>query len=117
MLEGGSMNRLFAFCGFIVLIGLSQSALAQVSQKVVDIPTRPSVTQRFVYFAPESPKAAVILFAGGHGGLQIFPNGSFKWGEGNFLVRTRQLFAENGLAVIVVDTPSDRQTPPYLSGF
>ncbi|OFZ71215.1 MAG: hypothetical protein A2Z01_05775 [Betaproteobacteria bacterium RBG_16_58_11] len=111
------MNRLLAFGFFIALISLSQGSLAQVSQRVVDIPTRPGVTQRFVYLAPQDAKAAVILFAGGHGGLQIFPNGSFKWGEGNFLVRTRQLFAENGLAVIVVDTPSDRQTPPYLSGF
>jgi len=117
MLEGGSMKRLLAFCCFTVLIGLCQSTLAQVSQKVVDIPTRPGVTQRFVYLAPESPKAAVILFAGGHGGLQILPNASFKWGEGNFLVRTRQLFAKNGLSVAVVDAPSDRQAAPFLGGF
>ncbi|MBM4338566.1 MAG: alpha/beta hydrolase [Deltaproteobacteria bacterium] len=87
------------------------------AQPVVDIPTRPGVTQRFVYLAPESPKAAVILFAGGHGGLQIRTNGSFTWGEGNFLVRTRQLFAKNGLSVAVVDAPSDRQAPPFLGGF
>ena len=111
------MKRFLGLCCFTVLIGLCQSSLAQVSQKVVDIPTRPSVTQRFVYLAPESPKAAVILFAGGHGGLQIFPNGSFKWGEGNFLVRTRQLFAKNGLSVAVVDAPSDRQAAPFLGGF
>jgi len=111
------MKRLLAFCCFTVLIGLCQSTLAQVSQKVVDIPTRPGVTQRFVYLAPESPKAAVILFAGGHGGLQILPNASFKWGEGNFLVRTRQLFAKNGLSVAVVDAPSDRQAAPFLGGF
>ena len=111
------MKRLLAFCCFTLLIGLCQTTLAQVSQKVVDIPARPGVTQRFVYLAPESPKAAVILFAGGHGGLQIFPNGSFKWGEGNFLVRTRQLFANNGLSVAVVDAPSDRQAAPFLGGF
>jgi dienelactone hydrolase len=111
------MKRLLALCCFIILIGLCQSTLAQVSQKVVDIPTRPGVTQRFVYLAPENPKAAVIPFAGGHGGLQILLNGSFKWGEGNFLVRTRQLFARNGLSVAVVDAPSDRQTAPFLSGF
>jgi dienelactone hydrolase len=99
------------------LIGLCQGTLAQVSQKVVDIPTRPGVTQRFVFLAPEDPKAAIILFAGGHGGLQILPNGGFKWGEGNFLVRTRQLFAKNGLSVAVVDSPSDRQTAPFLGGF
>lgn len=111
------MKRLLAFCCFTVLIGLCQSSLAKVSEKVVDIPTRPGVTQRFVYLAAESPKAAVILFAGGHGGLQIFPNGSFKWGEGNFLVRTRQLFAKQGLSVALVDAPSDRQAAPFLGGF
>jgi pimeloyl-ACP methyl ester carboxylesterase len=66
---------------------------------------------------PPAPKAAVVLLAGGHGGLQVFPNGSMKWGEGNFLVRTRQLFADQGLLVAVVDAPSDRQSPPYLAGF
>ena len=113
----GSMKRLLAFWCFAVLIGHCQSALAQISQKVVDIPTRLGVTQRFLYLAPESPIAAVILFAGGHGGLQILPNGSFKWGEQNFLVRTRQLFAKNGLSVAVVDAPSDRQAAPFLGGF
>jgi predicted alpha/beta-hydrolase family hydrolase len=92
-------------------------AYGQTTQKVVDIPTRPGVFQRMVVLSPQDPKAAVILFAGGHGGLQISPNGSFKWGEGNFLVRTRQLFADQGLLVAVVDAPSDRQSPPYLSGF
>jgi pimeloyl-ACP methyl ester carboxylesterase len=90
---------------------------AQTTQRVVDIPTRPGVTQRTLVLAPAEPKAAVILFAGGHGGLQIFANGSMKWGEGNFLVRTRQLFADAGLTVAVIDAPSDRQSPPFLSGF
>ena len=90
---------------------------AQVSERVVDIPTRPGVTQRFVLLTPQQPGAAVILLAGGHGGLQILPDSSFKWGEGNFLVRSRQLFAEQNLMVVVVDAPSDRQNPPYLSGF
>lgn len=102
------------------LLGLwltSPVAQAQTTQKVVDIPTRPGVTQRFVYITPPNPKAAVILLAGGHGGLRIFANGSLLWGEGNFLVRTRQQFADAGLAVVVIDAPSDRQSPPFLSGF
>jgi pimeloyl-ACP methyl ester carboxylesterase len=70
-----------------------------------------------IVLLPPDPKAAVILFPGGHGGLQVFPNGSMKWGEGNFLVRTRQLFADAGLAVAVVDAPSDRQSAPFLGGF
>lgn len=87
------------------------------TQRVVDIPTRPDVTQRMIVIEPEKPKAAVVLFAGGHGGLQISSTGDFKWGERNFLVRSRRLFSSNGLMVAVVDTPSDRQKPPYLGGF
>lgn len=111
------MKRFLALCCFTALVGLCQSSLAQASEKVIDIPTRPGVTQRFVYLAPESPKAAVILFPGGHGGLQISRTGSFGWGETNFLVRTRQLFEKNGLSVAVVDAPSDRQAAPFLGGF
>ncbi|MDW5441254.1 alpha/beta hydrolase [Polaromonas sp. SM01] len=103
--------------GLLCLALAGQGALAQTTQKVVDIPSRPGVTQRFVYISPPAPKAAVILLAGGHGGLQISANGAYTWGAGNFLVRTRQQFADAGLAVVVIDAPSDRQSSPYLSGF
>ena len=76
------------------ILALSFAASAQTTQQVVDIPTRPGVTQRMLVLTPPEPKAAVVLLPGGHGGLQIFANGSMKWGDGNFLVRTRQLFAE-----------------------
>ncbi len=99
------------------LVAWAALGWAQTPESVVDIPTRPGVTQRMVVVRPAAPKAAVVLLAGGHGGLQIFRNGSFKWGDDNFLVRTRHLFAEQGLLVAVVDAPSDRQSPPYLGGF
>jgi len=106
---------------FIILFQLGllvfSSQLWAQTPRVVDIPTRPGVTQRMVVLGPEKPKAAVVLFPGGHGGLQISSSGSFTWGQGNFLVRSRQLFASNGLMVAVVDAPSDRQNPPYLGGF
>ena len=93
------------------------AASAQTAQQVVDVPTRNGVTQRILFLSPPEPKATFLLFPGGHGGLGIFPNGSLKWGEGNFLVRSRQLFVDQGVAVAVVDAPSDRQSPPYLGGF
>ena len=102
---------------FLLSFGLLLPLRAQTAAQVVDIPTRPGVTQRFIYLAPDRPRAAAILLAGGHGGLQLFANGSAKWGDGNFLVRTRDLFAQQGLAVAVVDAPSDRQSAPFLSGF
>jgi dienelactone hydrolase len=99
------------------LLGACVTGNAQNTQEVVDIPTRPGVTQRMLVITPPAPKAAVVLLAGGHGGLQMFPNGSLKWGDGNFLVRTRQQFAAQGLLVAVLDAPSDRQSPPFLQGF
>ncbi len=110
------MHKLKLLLGASLLAMLSH-AHAQIVQKVVDIPTRPGVTQRMIVLSPPEPKAAVVLIPGGHGGLQVFSNGSMKWGEGNFLVRTRQLFAEQGLLVAVIDAPSDRQTSPFLQGF
>lgn len=84
---------------------------------VVDVPTREGVTNRVLYLSPAQPKATLLLFAGGHGGLQLTSAGTMKWGSGNFLVRTRQMFVDQGVAVAVVDAPSDRQSEPFLGGF
>jgi hypothetical protein len=111
------MLRIVKVFALVVMLALAGEAQAQVAEQAVDIPTRPGVTQRMVVLSPKDPKAAVVLLAGGHGGLQIAPDGKFKWGAGNFLVRTRQMFADQGLFVVVVDAPSDRQSPPYLAGF
>lgn len=95
---------------------VAAAASAQAPQ-VVDVPTRPGVTQRFLYVPAKAPVAAAILFAGGHGGLAIRPDGEIGWGRGNFLVRTRALFAERGISVAVIDAPSDRQADPWPGGF
>jgi len=111
-----SSVRLIALACTLSLASIVRVGYGEVHQRVVDVPTRPGVTQRFVLLAPTQPKAVVVLFAGGHGGLQIQDNGSFRWGTGNFLVRSRQSFAERDLVVAVVDAPSDKQTDPFLSG-
>ena len=105
---------------FILLAALwlmQNLALAQVPEQVVDLPTRIGVTQRFLFLDAPSPKATVILFTGGPGRLGIFSNGSMSRGEDNFLVRSRELFRAHGLAVVVVDAPSDRQAQPFMDGF
>jgi hypothetical protein len=108
----------------LLLIGVSASTGSSddVAQRVVDVPTRPGVTQRFLLLSPREPKATVVLFAGDHGGLQIAADGRFQYAYlvPNFLVRSRQLFVEHDLAVAIVDAPSDRQGflfPRYLWGF
>ena len=111
------MIRAIAKLTLLGLALLATHAHGQRPEQVVDIPTRDGVTQRLILIKPERPVVTVILFAGGHGGLQISPEGEIGWGKGNFLVRSRQLFAEQGLVVAVVDAPSDHQGPPYLSNF
>jgi dienelactone hydrolase len=92
-------------------------AFAHAQDKVVDIPTRPGVTQRFLIIPASEPKAVVMLFAGGHGGLQLNDAGTPRWGNNNFVVRTARSYAARGLTVALIDAPSDRQSPPYLTGF
>lgn len=58
--------------------------------------------------APPAPAGVVVLFAGGHGALDIRDDGSYGWGRGNFLVRSAGLFTGGGLVSVVIDAPSDR---------
>lgn len=111
------MNISALFITLSALLGFQQSALAEITQRVVDISTRPGVTQRFLYLKPDNPKASAILFAGGHGGLEISQNGDMGWGKGNFLVRSRRMFAEQDLSVAVIDAPSDRQRSALIGDF
>jgi len=103
--------RFFAILLFTVFL------YADSSSRVVDVSTRSNVSERLLIFTPQTPKAVVVLFAGGHGGLQLSSEGKFGWGEGNFLMRTRELFLKSGLMVVIVDAPSDHQREPYLNGF
>lgn len=78
---------------------------AKVAGKVVYIHTRPGVLQGFLLLVPEKPVASAILFAGGSGRIRLQRDGQLT--SSNFLVRTRELFVRRGIAVAVVDTPSD----------
>ncbi|WP_295644641.1 alpha/beta hydrolase [uncultured Methylibium sp.] len=100
-----------------LLIAWAAATAQAQPARVVDLPTRLGVTQRLLVLGPAEPRATVVLFAGGHGGLQIADDGTLQWGRGNFLVRSRQLFADQGLRVVLIDAPSDRQRPPYLTGY
>ena len=75
---------------------------------LVSLTTPRGAKQAFILIKPAKPVAAVILFAGGHGALGLQSASAMDWGAGNFLVRTREMFAAQGLMVAVVDAPSDR---------
>lgn len=99
------------------LLAMSGIAAAADGTRVVDIPTRAGVTERFLLIVPEKPQATAVLLAGGNGWLKLSPEGTIGGLGGNFLVRSRDLFAAHGLAVAVLDAPSDRQTGMALDTF
>jgi hypothetical protein len=88
------------------------------AERVVDVPSRPGVTVRTLLSFPAGPpRAAVVLLAGGHGGIELGPDGSMGSYRANFLVRARRLFAKEGLLAAVVDAPSDHSRPPFIESF
>ena len=96
----------------VALLALGSAAIlparGEATEQVTAIPTRPGVTVGVLLVTPEQPPvASVVLFPGGHGRLNLTPGG-MSWGAGNFLVRTRARFAERGLLVAVIDSPSDQ---------
>ena len=99
------MRRLLLCFVFVHGIG------AACAEDIVTLPTRGGVTQSYLLSAPESGKALAIavLFPGGDGKTDLERESARQvLDRGNFLVRSRQLFAAHGIVAAVVDAPSDR---------
>ncbi len=95
-----------AFLSICLFTFASQSASASTAS-LEAIKTPRGATEKFILIKPDAAVAAVILFAGGKGALGLKSASSMNWGAGNFLVRTREMFASHGLMVAVIDAPSD----------
>ncbi len=81
------------------------------AQELVTLPVRDGASQSFLLLVPRDaqPVAAVVLFPGGPGSIRLrSEGGEIKFGQGNFLVRSRGLFSDRGLATVVMDAPSDQ---------
>ena len=91
----------FFACGMMFLHA------SNASEDTVELSPRVGETIKIRLTATDRPVASVILFPGGDGNIGIT-----RWGidkESNFLVRSRDMFADNGLMVAVVDAPSDKE--------
>ena len=95
--------ELTASARFIVALFIAVAPHFVQAEEFVSVET-PNGAQGFLFDAPENPTASLILFAGGHGWLQL-DGTDIGWGRANFLVRTRQMFIEKGFQVAVVDSP------------
>jgi len=94
-----------------VLAALLCAAAIARAQEIVTLATRDGATQSFLLTVPsgDKPAAAAILLPGGPGLIRLRNEGGrIRFGEGNFLVRSRQLFVERGFVTAVMDSPSDQ---------
>ena len=92
----------------LVAAGLLAGPAVAAEPALVKLKTPRGAEQAFILIKPDKPPtASVILFAGGHGALQLKSATSMGWGAGNFLVRSRDNFVAQGFTVAVVDAPSD----------
>ena len=79
-----------------------------------DFPNGDPIRFRIGIVEPKKPQAIAILLAGGRGIVNLNLDGSTS--NGNFLVRARRFFAENGVTAVVVDAPHDRQLLIHSDG-
>jgi hypothetical protein len=77
--------------------------------ELVDLPTRPGVTQG-VYFDSASPHPSwvLILFAGGDGRIALAQSGPRR--AGNFVIKTAHYWISAGQATAMFDAPSDHDS-------
>ncbi|MCG6935493.1 MAG: alpha/beta hydrolase [Proteobacteria bacterium] len=80
--------------------------LQAYQESYFSLPVRGDTAVPVWVITPEAPVASVVLFSGGSGVLKITPKGIGR--TGNFLIRSRFRFAEQGLQVVIVDKPDDR---------
>src|SRR4051794_37570714 len=95
---------------FVLLGAWTCAAPAQqLKTETVTIGVRPGVTMRYLAVSADQPKAAVIMLPGGNGALRLDANGQIGALAGNFLIRTRNRFANERLYVASLDAASDQQ--------
>jgi predicted esterase len=98
-----------------VLISLMPiTASAHAAETIAVASTRPGVMLPLLVESPAEPRAVVLLFAGGNGGVRFASNAPTTY-SGNFLVRARGEFVANGIATAVVGASSDRTAPDWLT--
>ena len=103
------MKKLYTLFVLVLTLG---STLSYASSEALEHVDSRGLEQKFVLTKPEGkPVASVILLAGGHGKLDLssfLGSVNFGWGAKNNLVRTRELYANQGYLVATMDAPSNR---------
>ena len=99
-------------CWVLICLAWWSYATAWAQDKLITVPTRPSVSTSYWWMPRDGAVATAVLFSGGGGGI------GFKGGtpqSGNFLIRSRGEFAQAGLNVALMGNPDDfkKLTPQF----
>lgn len=113
-----ALGKLFCGKANLILTGalvLLFAISAHAGEEIKTVATRPGVTVKVLLNTPATPpKAVLVMFPGGDGANMFREEGGqIRLGK-NFLVRTSRKFVQQGLAVAIVDAPSDQ---PMSLGF
>lgn len=105
------------FLVFTVIAVWPASVLAaggKPRQRVITIDTALGA-ERVLLLRPSHPKAILIMLPGGTGRIGLTPDGDIRHGA-NFLVRTRQAWLRRDFAVLIPDSPRDRNLRGHRHG-
>jgi len=107
--------RKFAAAGSAAFLFMVVGAFGPAAAELVRIPLRPNIDIRIAIEPPQGPAAAyALIFAGGHGKIQLDDAGQPRGLRGNFLIRARRHLAARGIGLVPVDAPADYQGPEGL---
>lgn len=87
---------------------IALAAIGSALAGTVDLPASGGGKQRVLYLQPNNPAVALILFPGGDGQIKLRADGTSAAG-GNFLVRTRDEWVRQGMAVAIPDVPDNQR--------
>jgi len=89
---------------WLVALALGPASAAVHADELITLPTRSGVTVSYWYMPRANAAATLVLLPGGAGGIGLRDG---RPQSGNFLVRSRDLFAAVGFNVAIVGRPSD----------
>jgi hypothetical protein len=102
----------------LLLAGLLLLALPAHAREVVTLQTRPGVTLSFFIagMGAVTPQAAALMLIGGGGNIRLrMEEGQVKFGQQNFLPRSRREFIAEGILPVILDNPTDQQAGAGMS--
>jgi len=89
----------------LLAIAMLAAGAAQAADHLVSVDTRPGVRVAYWWMERPNARATIVLLPGGEGGIGM--KGGTPHSD-NFLVRSRDYFADAGYNVAVVGKPSDK---------